>query len=280
VRSLTKADVNPLNFAFVSSAIVAASDLAAGIKRWPLATKLGWQDVRQRYRRSALGAFWLTISMGIMIGTIGVVFGQLFETSLDNYLPFLTAGIILWGFMSTVVSEGCLGFISAEAVIKQLPIPLFVHILRLVWRNLIILCHNIVIFPIVSILFGKSLTISALGAIPGVSLLIANLCWIALVLAIISARYRDLPQVVASVMQVFFYLTPIMWMPNALPTESSRYMLALNPAYHLVEIVRAPLLGQMPTTLNWGVSIALLVVGWTCTAILFGRYKARVAYWL
>lgn len=249
------------------------------MKRWPLATKLGWQDVRQRYRRSALGPFWLTISMGIMIGTMGVVFGQLFKTSLDNYMPFLTAGVILWGFMSAVVSDGCLGFISAEAVIKQLPIPLFVHILRLVWRNVLILCHNIVIFPIVSILFGRSLTISTLAALPGVSLLIANLCWIALILAIISARYRDLPQVVASVLQVFFYLTPIMWMPSALSTER-RYMLALNPAYHLVEIVRAPLLGQMPTMLNWGVSITLLVVGWTVAAVLFGRYKARVAYWL
>jgi ABC-type polysaccharide/polyol phosphate export permease len=259
---------------------MAASDLAAGMKRWPLATKLGWQDVRQRYRRSALGPFWLTISMGIMIGTMGAVFGQLFETSLDNYLPFLTAGIILWGFISAVVSDGCLGFISAEAVIKQLPIPLFVHILRLIWRNVLILCHNIVIFPIVSILFGRSLTISALEALPGASLLIANLCWIALILAIISARYRDLPQVVASVLQVFFYLTPIMWMPSTLSTESARYMLGFNPAYHLVEIVRAPLLGQVPTMLNWGVSIGLLVVGWTGAAILFGRYKARVAYWL
>jgi lipopolysaccharide transport system permease protein len=218
--------------------------------------------------------------MGIMIGTMGVVFGQLFKSSLDNYLPFLTAGIILWGFISAVISDGCLGFISAEPVIKQLPIPLFVHILRVVWRNVLILGHNIVIFPIVFILFGRSLTISALAALPGVSLLIANLCWIALILAIISARYRDLPQVVTSVLQVFFYLTPIMWMPSALSSESGRYMLVLNPAYHLLEIVRAPLLGQMPTTLNWEVSIALLVVGWASAAVLFGRYKARVAYWL
>jgi lipopolysaccharide transport system permease protein len=218
--------------------------------------------------------------MGIMIGAMGVVFSQLFRSSLDSYLPFLTAGIILWGFISAVISEGCLGFISAEAVIKQLPVPLFVHILRLVWRNVLILGHNIVIIPIVFVLFGRSLTISALAALPGLSLLIANLCWIALLLAIISARYRDLPQVVASVLQVFFYLTPIMWVPTDLSTEIGRYILVLNPAYHLLEIVRAPLLGQMPTTLNWQVSIALLVVGWTAAAVLFGRYKGRVAYWL
>jgi lipopolysaccharide transport system permease protein len=218
--------------------------------------------------------------MGIMIGTMGVVFSQLFKSSLGTYLPFLTAGIILWGFISTVVSEGCLGFISAEAVIKQLPIPLFVHILRLVWRNMLILGHNIVIFPIVFVFFGRPLTISALAALPGLTLLVANLCWIALILAIISARYRDLPQVVASVLQVFFYLTPIMWMPDALSTESGRYLLVLNPAYHLLEIVRAPLLGQLPTARNWEVAIALLVIGWTGAGVLFGRYKARVAYWL
>jgi lipopolysaccharide transport system permease protein len=208
------------------------------------------------------------------------VFGQLFKSSLDSYLPFLTAGIILWGFISTVITEGCLGFIAAEAVIKQLPIPLFVHILRLVWRNVLILGHNMVIFPIVFVLFGRSLNILALAALPGVGLMIANLCWIALILAMISARYRDLPQVVASVLQVFFYLTPIMWMPSSLPAVGGQYILILNPAYHLVEIVRAPLLGEVPTALNWEVSIALLVFGWSVAAILFGRYKTRVAYWL
>ncbi|MCW1776911.1 ABC transporter permease [Pantoea ananatis] len=124
---------------------IAVSDIASALKKYQLAGLLGWQDVRQRYRRSALGPFWLTISMAVMIATIGIVFSQILKTPLQEFLPFLAVGLIVWGFISTVVNEGCGAFISSETIIKQLPIPLFVHVMRLVWRNLIILAHNIVI---------------------------------------------------------------------------------------------------------------------------------------
>src|SRR5690606_38293826 len=100
-------------------------DISAAIREYSLVGMLGWQDVRQRYRRSVLGPFWLTISMGIMIFTIGVVFGHIFKTPMQEFLPFLAIGLILWGFISSVITEGCMGFIAAEGIIKQLPIPLF-----------------------------------------------------------------------------------------------------------------------------------------------------------
>ncbi len=113
----------------------AAIDIAAALRRFQMATMLGWHDVRQRYRRSALGPFWLTLSMGVMIATIGIVFGQIFSSPMETFLPFLAIGLILWNFVHQVVTEGCTGFITAEAVIKQLPIPLFVHIMRMIWRG-------------------------------------------------------------------------------------------------------------------------------------------------
>lgn len=259
---------------------IAIADIALAIKRSALVGMLGWQDVRQRYRRSALGPFWLTISMGVMIGTIGVVFGSIFNSPLDEFFPFLTVGMILWTFISAVITEGCMGFISAEGIIKQLPIPLFVHILRLVWRNILMLAHNLVIFPIVLLVVGKPLDWIALISIVGFTILVANLIWAALILAILCTRYRDLPQIVASLLLVAFYLTPIMWMPTLLSGRAHLYLLTANPIYHVLEIVRAPLLGQMPTLLNWGVSIAFAAVGWLMTIAIYGRYKRRIAYWL
>ncbi len=259
---------------------VAFHDVKKSLLRYPLVRMLGWQDLRQRYRRSALGPFWLTISMGVMIGTIGVVFGQIFKAPMGEFLPFLAVGMILWTFMSTVISEGCSGFIAAEGIIKQLPIPLFVHILRLIWRNILILAHNIVIFPLVLIAVAKPLSMVALISIPGLFLLVLNLTWIALVLGVLCTRYRDLPQIITSVLQVIFYLTPIMWMPNLLPERSAQYFLNLNPVFHLLEIVRAPLVGAVPTMMNWEVSIGLAVVGWIFAFFVYGRYKSRIAYWL
>jgi ABC-type polysaccharide/polyol phosphate export permease len=259
---------------------IALSDMVKAISRYSLVGMLGWQDVRQRYRRSALGPFWLTITMGVMIASIGVVFGQIFNSPMAEFLPFLAAGIIFWGFMTSVIAEGCTGFIAAEAIIKQLPIPLFVHILRLIWRNLLILAHNIVIIPLVFLAVGKSVNWMALISVPSLLLVVINLTWIALILGVLCTRYRDLPQIVGSILQILFYLTPIMWMPNLLPQRSGLYLLDLNPAYHLLQIVRAPLLGQLPTLLNWEVSFGLALIGWIMAITFYGCYKRRIAYWL
>jgi ABC-type polysaccharide/polyol phosphate export permease len=259
---------------------IAISDIRMALGCYNLVGMLGWQDVLQRYRRSALGPFWLTISMGVMIGTIGIVFGQIFKAPMDEFLPFLAIGIILWGFVSLVITEGCTGFIAAEGIIKQLPIPLFVHILRLVWRNILILGHNLIIFPLVLLVVGKPLSWLALISIVGFLLLLVNLVWIALFLGVFCSRYRDMPQIVISVLQVFFYLTPIMWMPNLLPERASLFLLDLNPFYHLLEIVRAPLLGQAPSDLSWIVSLSLAIIGWIVALAFYGRYKCRIAYWL
>ncbi|ANN69087.1 ABC transporter permease [Bordetella bronchialis] len=257
-----------------------ASDLGGAVRRYHLAGTLGWQDVRQRYRRSSVGAFWLTISMGVVIGTIGIVFGQIFNSPMDQFLPFLSIGLIIWGFISTAITEGCTGFIAAEAVIKQLPIPLPVHIFRMLWRNMIILAHNIVIFPLVLVVVGKPLGWVALVSVPGFLLLMVNLLWVCICLATICARYRDIPQIVTSGLQIVFYLTPIMWLPHLLPGRASAYIIDANPFFHLIEIVRAPLLGQLPSTENWVVSLVMAVVGWVVTLLFYGKFRRRIAYWL
>lgn len=263
-----------------STVQVALKDIFSAIKRYSLVGMLGWQDVKQRYRRSALGPFWLTISMGVMIGTIGIVFGSIFKTSLEEFLPFLASGMILWSFFTTVVNEGCAGFINAERIIKQLPIPLFVHILRIIWRNVIILCHNIIILPLVFIAVGKPITLYIFLIIPGFLLATLNLTWIALMLGILCARYRDLPQIITSVLNVIFYFTPIMWMPHLVPQRAGEFILGLNPVYHLMEIVRAPLLGQIPGVSSWLTCLVIGACGWIATILVYGRYKRRIAYWL
>lgn len=262
------------------SVSVALKDIVQATKRYSLVGMLGWQDVRQRYRRSALGPFWLTISMGVMIGTIGVVFGEIFKTPLREFLPFLAAGMILWSFISSVVNDGCMTFIAAEGVIKQLPLPLFIHVMRMTWRNILIFGHNIVIYPLVLLAVGKPIGWIALLAIPGFMLAVLNLVWVALLLGVLCARYRDLPQIIGSGLQVLFYLTPIMWMPSLLSGKANLYLLDWNPIYHVISVVRSPLMDEAPTALNWQVSGAMAVVGWIAAALIYGVYKRRIAYWL
>lgn len=199
---------------------------------------------------------------------------------MKEYLPFLAAGTIFWGFISGVINEGCLGFVAAEGMIKQLPIPLFVHILRVVWRNFLIMLHNLLIYPLVILILGVSLKPIVFLVMPGIILVIINLTWMALLLGIVCTRFRDMPNIIASLLQVTFYLTPIIWMPNLLSERANILLLELNPFFHLLEIIRSPLLGQLPSTLSWLVSFAMALVGWLITLKVFGRYQHRLVYWL
>jgi len=255
-------------------------DIAAALKKYELAGVLGWQDIRQRYRRSSLGPFWLTISMGVLIGALGFVFSSLFEMSTEKFIPFLTLGLILWSLVTVTINEGCTGFTNSEAMIKQISMPLFTHILRVLWRNIVIFAHNLVIFPVVLIVFGLPLKATVLLAVPGLALLMINLSWIALFMGTLCARFRDIPQIVSNLLQVSFYLTPIIWMPELLPRRASFLLLDANPFFHLIEIVRGPLLGAIPSTLNWTVALILAVVGWGFTLVFYGRFRSRIAYWL
>jgi lipopolysaccharide transport system permease protein len=255
-------------------------DITEALSNFRLAALLGWQDVAQRYRRSRIGAFWLTINMGVLIGALGLVFGTIFNSPMSEFLPFICVGLIFWGYYTQIVSEGCSGFISNSDIILQLDLPFFTYILRVWYRNSVILAHNLVIFPIVLIIFWKSIGPSALLVVPGFIIVTLNMTWIALTLAILCTRYRDLTQIVQNIMQVMMYVTPIMWMPEHLPQRASHVMLDYNPFFHLISVVRNPLLGQTITAANWIVAIGVAIVGWSFALLLLKKYRARIAYWL
>lgn len=249
-------------------------------RNYGLAVTLAWNEVAQRYKRSSLGAFWLTLNMAVLILALGFVFGSVLRTPLNQFLPFLCLGLILWGFISSAVNEGATAFVSHGQTILHLPVPLFLIIIKVFVRNVIVLAHNILIVPILFLFFRIGVKPVALLAIPGFMLLSLNLLWVTFSLAIVCARYRDLPQVVQNLLQIAFYVTPIIWMPYLLPGGYRRYLLNLNPAYHLMNLVRDPILGTIPPQESWIWAIGLAIFGWLAALALFNRYRLRVAYWI
>lgn len=263
----------------ISQNKLAVIDILEGALSWRLWGSLGWQDIRQRYRRSKIGPFWVTLSMGVMIGGMGVLYADLFHTDVHTYLPYLTVGFIVWGLIGPLVTENCNAFIDGEGIIKQVKLPLSLHVYRVVWRNLIILAHNFVIFILVAVVFKIWPSWSSLMAIPALLLICMNGVWIGLLCGPISARFRDVPQTIASVMQIAFFMTPIMWQPSAIPGRE--WFLALNPFYYFVSLVREPLLGNGTVAIHlWGWALAITVFGWIITFFMYRRCRWRIAYWL
>lgn len=258
----------------------AATDVASTLRNYHLFTALGWQDVATRYRRSRVGAFWLTINMLVMISVIGVVFGSIFGLKLAEFLPSLAIGLIVWGLVSSLMNEGGESLFTAKETILQVRMPLTTHIFRVVWRNMIIAGHNFLIIPLLFLVFMKPVGVVALLSVIGFGLLVTNLVWMMLIIAVICTRFRDFTQIVQNFMQVLFYATPIIWNKNMLTEKFGMELLDLNPFYHLLNIVREPLLGNIPSAMNWWVALIMAILGWIIALTFFSRYCKKIPYWL
>jgi ABC-type polysaccharide/polyol phosphate export permease len=257
----------------------ALSDWYLGFARWHLWAALAWNDVRRRYRRSRLGQFWLTLSMAVTITGIGAVYAILFHNPIDQYIPYIAVCFVAWGFISTTVIDSCTGFVENEGIMKYTNVPRSTFVYRLLYRNIIIFAHNVVIVPVVFLYFQVPVTWNILWFAPGAVLVVANCFCAGLVLAIVCARYRDLPQIVASIMQVAFFITPVMFNPAQLAGRGVA-LLAWNPFANLLEIVRDPLLGEMPSAWAFGYCSATLVLGILAAGLFTAKYSPRVVYWL
>ncbi len=253
-------------------------DLADGWKARTLWGTMAYQDIRQRYRRSMLGPFWITISMGVMVTALGILYGSIFRQELGTYLPYLASGFVVWGLMAGLIGGSARAFMDNEGMIRQLPAPLSIYVYRMVWSNFIEAGHNIVIFIVVALVLDVQMGWKTLAAIPGIGLILLNGVWIGLLLGLVSARFRDIPMIVGSIVQLAFFMTPVMWMPDMLPGRT--LLLNANPFYHFLEIVRAPLLGQLPSIENWIVALIITGVGWAVTFLFFSAFRWRLAYWV
>jgi ABC-2 type transport system permease protein/lipopolysaccharide transport system permease protein len=261
-----------------SQTALALRDIVNGARLWYAWGILGAHDIRQRYRRSKIGPFWITISMGLMIGALGGLYTGLFRTNVASYLPHVAVGIVVWNFIAALVNEGSRAFIDGQASIKQERLPLSIHVYRMVWRNLIVFAHNLVIIVVVNFAFSVRPGWGVVLVIPALALLCLNGMWVGLLFGLLSARFRDVPQIVANVLQLAFFLTPIIWQPDLLPERAP--IMTFNPFFHAIEIVRAPLLGERLPLESWLAMILLTFLGAAAALALYARYRRRIAYWV
>ncbi|GAA1054145.1 MAG: ABC transporter permease [Dietzia sp.] len=263
----------------------AVADLRQGLGQRELWLSLGWQDIKQRYRRSTLGPLWITIATGVMATALGLLYSILFQIPLAEFLPHVTVGLILWGFISGCIKEGSEVFISNEGLIKQLPSALSVHVYRLVWRQFLFLCHNLVIWVVLMLIYPRPLGWDLLLAVLGLAVLMVNGVWVAMLFGILATRFRDIAPLLDSMVQLLFYMTPIVWTTQTLYEQggeiANRARIAeLNPLYHYLEIVRAPMLGQPVAAYHWWIVLACTAVGLILAFVALRRFRSRVPYWV
>jgi ABC-type polysaccharide/polyol phosphate export permease len=257
---------------------MAFRDLRASGERLDLAWSLAWHDVVSRYRGSILGPFWITLSMGLMVLGIGVVYANLFGITLKDFLPLVALGIVFFGTMSGMITEGCSTFVQAAGMLSQTSLPMFTFVWRTVFRNLINLGHHLVIVVAVLIYYGYWRQSNIPVAVVGLVFMVLNTAWLSMLVGIASARFRDIPQIVISVMQFAMFVTPVFWPANRLGRH--HVVLDFNPFYHLLEAVRAPLMGGPVAPHTYLFLAVMAAVGWALTFSIFATIRRRIVHYL
>ena len=256
----------------------ARQDVVQGLRQWRLGVALGWLDIKLRYRGSVIGPFWLTLSTAVMVLAMGVLYAELFHMELHDYMPYLALSIVLWNVISGMVGDACVCFTSAEGMIRAMRMPFVTHAVRAVVRNGLVLLHNIIVIVGVFAFFDVWPGTLAVESLLGLAFWIVDSIAICLLLGTLCARFRDIAPIVGSIMQIAFFLTPIIWRKDALGAGAA--WLIFNPFFCLLSAVREPLLNQHPGFYTWialcGWSGALCAGAW----MLFARTRSRLSFWL
>ena len=257
-----------------------AADLFGGLLRWDLWGRLGWLEIKRRYRRTVLGPFWTSMSFAVFIATFGVVGAGLWQQPMGEFVVFLAAGMVGWLLIAAIMTEAGTVFVAGAGIIREIRLDYSILVYALVWRNVLVFLHHLAIFAIIFLLFSNRKPDAAmLLAIPGILLIIINGVWMALALGMFALRFRDMQQVVSNIIQILMFVTPLFWPPARLLATSRGFIVQYNPVYYFIEIIRAPLLGARPEPLAYAVVFAVTVVGWGGTLMLFQRFRARIPYW-
>lgn len=254
-------------------------DVLQGIQQWHIWLILGWQDIRLRYRRSMLGPFWITLSMGVTIFSMAFLYAYLFKTDIRNYFPHLASGMIIWNLFSTLIIDGTQVFLESANYLRQIKLPFTLFTLRVIVRSFIIFAHNLIIMIPVIWFFHIPMTWALLFLIPGFFLIFLAAFPYVFILAILGARFRDVTQIVSSVTQIIYFATPIMWNAEQL-SGRLQYLITFNPFAHFLELLRAPLLGNFPNTNSLLICIGIIIFGFALFFLLLKRVRKRIVYWV
>lgn len=256
----------------------AMDDLRQGFETWRLAFTLARLDLRNRYRGSVLGPFWFTLSAAAMIGGLGLLYSQLFKVDLVGYLPHLAVSLIVWQVMAGLANDATTCMTQVDGVIRQLKLPYTIHALRCTFRNGLTALHQLPLILIVFLMLGHNPGWAALLVLPGMVLLCVNGFAASMLLGMLCARFRDIGPIVGNVLQLAFFLTPIMWKPDQL--GHVKVWLPFNPFYSILETIRGPLVEGGGGILAWIAAIVFTALHCAIAFTFFVRFRGRIAFWV
>lgn len=256
------------------------ADVRDSLLHWPFWVHLAWQDVKGQYRRSFLGSSWVAINTALFTLAFGWLGARLFGHDAHSYIPYFCLGNVFFGLLTNTLNDGCRTYMDAASFLKQAAYPKLAFVLRVVLRNLLLLAHQVPLLLAV-LLYGDLLGSSLWGWwLLGLLMVVCTVVLAAAWLAVVCARFRDVPMMVSSVLQIAFFVTPVMWQAKHLGVGASEWIIHLNPLAACLALLRDPLLGTPAPAWAWLNAAATALVFLVLCCLTYVRARKKITYWL
>jgi len=253
------------------------ADSTASVRVWRVWWFLGTQDIKARFRRSFLGPVWIFLNMFLFVAGAGVLFGVLINQPMREFLPYLLIGLALWGMIVSSLTESGWSFVNAEGYIKQFCYPKQIYLLRTLVSTSIILAISLTTVLPVLMFFGRFSILGWVLAVPGlVILLLASLAHITLS-GYLGVRFRDYPHATGGILQVVFFVTPVMFPAKMLDERHLSLVYRVNPFYYLISIAREPILHGVlaaPEAYLW--ACLYVLAAWVLAGLIAKSLDSRI----
>ena len=257
------------------------NDVAKAIRLWPVWLRLGTWDVRRRYTRTSLGIAWIILHLTITLAAVGFIYTILLGQDIGSFIPILATGLIVWGYLTSSIVEGGNALITSEGYIKQIGLPIYIYIFRAFVSITIVMLMSSPVYVVVALVLHIPVGWGTLWVLPGLILLGAVSILLIFTFAHLTSRFRDIGQLASSAMQVLFYLTPVIWPADILQNRGLSIVYEVNPLYHLLELLRQPLLhAQRAELVDYVFVLGLLVLLAASAIFVTWRFHRKVIYFL
>jgi ABC-type polysaccharide/polyol phosphate export permease len=217
--------------------------------------------------------------MGITASGLAFLFGALFHQDWKSTVAYISAGLMVWTFITTTLLDGCTAILGQSGIIRNVKLPFMVHILRVLLRNIIILLHSVPVVVLFLFIAHVQLSLPMLLVIPGLVIVCVWLLGASYGIAVLAARFRDIPQLVTYLLQFAMFITPVFWRVEQMGGHRA-HIVTLNPLAHMVIVVRDPLLGVAPPMISWEIAISTTLVTLVLATGIVAACRKRIALWI
>lgn len=246
------------------------------IKERQLWIALAWVELKRGFSGTKLGVLWRPLSALIVGLSLGNVYTIILKRDPSDYIPYVVAGLVVWSFLSQLITEGGKLFVANGPQIKEMPISYTSYIAKYITRNIISFALSSLAVFVVLIYYNQLKMFNPIMLFLGMLLVILNGFWLSILLGIATIYLRDTTELVANFMRLVFFITPVLWSPDMAGSKGE--IVKYNPLFYYLDIIRSPMIGHEVNVMSYPVVAVITIIGLAFSVFVYAKFRDKISF--